>query len=119
MVPITTSDSFANSLFAFVGPVRTLPRKRLAKVIRIRRKQFKVLNPIVLLVPVAMVNNLLGIQQSSKVGLHHKAMLKHVSAMLATVRVILAPNKNIAIPVDVTAAFPVRMIWTRSRSTPL
>ena len=45
----------------------------------IRRKQHKILWPVIALIMIDMMNTLIGFQESSKHLLHHQAMLKYIT----------------------------------------
>ena len=76
--------TFSAKVFRKVCPSRssseTLSRPALnAHVLSIRREQMKILNPVVLRIPVQVMNHFLRMQESAKVPLHHKPVLAHVA----------------------------------------
>jgi len=92
-----------------------MPSQFTRQVIRIGREQLKILDPIILLILVAMVNHLAWVQAAPKMLLHHKAVLKHVGYQPSSTWVIGCIDKHIVVLINQATTLPISVLLTRVR----
>lgn len=77
----------------------------------VAREQFEVLDPVVVALPVLVVDDLDRIEQTSDVRFHHQPMFKNIAVPLCA-RMIASFHQNVALLVALCAAPPASAIWS-------
>ena len=81
----------------------------------IRREKLKILNPVILSIPVHMMHNLLRFKITPKMLFHYKAMLPHIT-MTVCVGVFWFQNQPVSPLVQPTATTPTGVLITLRRT---
>lgn len=79
------------------------------QVLSIRRKQHEILDAIVRGIPIDMVNNFLGREESIQVPFHDQPVFIDISFLVAA-RVMRSENQNMARPYLIHPAIPSRIL---------